>query len=71
MNVSKQYLVPKDGTPLQGLIQDHVIAGAKLLGFFEPAIARSILISALNVGVVQFSTLKPYKLVIKKPELSR
>ena len=27
MNVCKQYLVPKDGTPLQGLIQDHVIAG--------------------------------------------
>ncbi len=26
-NVCKQYLVPKDGTPLQGLIQDHIIAG--------------------------------------------
>ena len=34
MNVAKQYLVPKDGTPLQGLIQDHVIAGMKLLGIF-------------------------------------
>ena len=22
-----QYLVPKDGTPLSGLIQDHVVAG--------------------------------------------
>ena len=30
MNVSKQYLVPKDGTPLQGLIQDHVIAGESI-----------------------------------------
>ena len=27
VNVCKQYLVPKDGTPLQGLIQDHIIAG--------------------------------------------
>lgn len=29
-NVSSQYLVPKDGTPLGGLIQDNVIAGVKL-----------------------------------------
>jgi DNA-directed RNA polymerase beta' subunit len=27
MNVCKQYLVPKDATPLQGLIQDHIISG--------------------------------------------
>lgn len=27
VNVCKQYLVPKDGSPLQGLIQDHIIAG--------------------------------------------
>ena len=27
VNVCKQYLVPKDGTPLQGLIQDHIISG--------------------------------------------
>ncbi|XP_015122909.1 DNA-directed RNA polymerase I subunit RPA1 [Diachasma alloeum] len=29
-NVSNQYLVPKDGTPLGGLIQDHVISGVRL-----------------------------------------
>ncbi|XP_064477096.1 DNA-directed RNA polymerase I subunit RPA1-like [Ornithodoros turicata] len=29
-NVNKQYLVPKDGTPLSGLIQDHVIGGSLL-----------------------------------------
>nr|CAG4649915.1 EOG090X00BV [Sida crystallina] len=28
--VPHQYLVPKDGTPLTGLIQDHMIAGVKL-----------------------------------------
>ncbi len=28
--VPHQYLVPKDGTPLSGLIQDHMIAGVKL-----------------------------------------
>lgn len=30
VNVSNQYLVPKDGTPLGGLIQDHVISGVKI-----------------------------------------
>ena len=30
VNVCKQYLVPKDGSPLQGLIQDHIIAGVKM-----------------------------------------
>lgn len=30
VNVCKQYLVPKDGTPLSGLIQDHVISGVRL-----------------------------------------
>uniref|UniRef100_A0A0A9YLI0 DNA-directed RNA polymerase subunit n=2 Tax=Lygus hesperus TaxID=30085 RepID=A0A0A9YLI0_LYGHE len=27
---SRQYLVPKDGTPLSGLIQDHVVSGVRL-----------------------------------------
>lgn len=29
-SVCKQYLVPKDGTPLSGLIQDHMVSGVKL-----------------------------------------
>ncbi|XP_038067709.1 DNA-directed RNA polymerase I subunit RPA1-like [Patiria miniata] len=29
-NTSEQYLVPKDGTPLGGLIQDHMVAGVKM-----------------------------------------
>ncbi|CAG0917087.1 unnamed protein product [Notodromas monacha] len=29
-NVGNQYLVPKDGTPLLGLIQDHVLASVRL-----------------------------------------
>ena len=27
MSTHQQYLVPKDGTPLSGLIQDHVVSG--------------------------------------------
>ncbi|GAB0098582.1 DNA-directed RNA polymerase [Sergentomyia squamirostris] len=30
VNVPNQYLVPKDGTPLGGLIQDHIISGVQL-----------------------------------------
>lgn len=30
LNVANQYLVAKDGTPLGGLIQDHVISGVKM-----------------------------------------
>lgn len=30
MNVPNQYLVPKDGSPLGGLIQDHIIAGVRM-----------------------------------------
>ncbi|CAO1406865.1 unnamed protein product [Diamesa tonsa] len=30
VNVANNYLVPKDGTPLGGLIQDHMIAGVKM-----------------------------------------
>ena len=30
VNATNQYLGPKDGTPLSGLIQDHIISGVKL-----------------------------------------
>lgn len=30
VNVANNYLVPKDGTPLGGLIQDHIIAGVRM-----------------------------------------
>ena len=30
-STDRQFIVPTDGTPLRGLIQDHVDAGVKLL----------------------------------------
>lgn len=30
LNVGNNYLVPKDGTPILGLIQDHVVSGVLL-----------------------------------------
>ncbi|XP_001602617.2 DNA-directed RNA polymerase I subunit RPA1 [Nasonia vitripennis] len=51
-NVSNQYLVPKDGTPLSGLIQDHMIAGVRLSlrgKFFEKEDYMQLVFSALSV----------------------
>ena len=50
-NVSNQYLVPKDGTPLSGLIQDHIIAGVRLTlrgTFFDREDYMQLLFSALS-----------------------
>ena len=47
---TKQYLVPKDGTPLQGLIQDHVISGVKMTmrgRFFERGEYQQLVYGAL------------------------
>ena len=48
---SKNYLVPKDGTPLQGLIQDHVIAAVKMTlrgRFFSRGEYQQLVFGALN-----------------------
>ncbi|KAJ8721870.1 hypothetical protein PYW08_004272 [Mythimna loreyi] len=50
MSVRKQYLVPKDGTPLSGLIQDHVISGVKMSlrgAFFGKADYQQLVFQAL------------------------
>ena len=70
VNVCKQYLVPKDGTPLQGLIQDHVIAGVKMTirgRFFSKAEYQQHVFSALDdfpgrIKVLPPAILKPQQL---------
>lgn len=50
VNVSNQYLVPKDGTPLSGLIQDHMIAGVRMSirgRFFRKMITNNLFIKPL------------------------
>ncbi|XP_059079806.1 DNA-directed RNA polymerase I subunit RPA1-like [Tigriopus californicus] len=67
-NVCKQYLVPKDGTPLQGLIQDHIIAGVKMTirgRFFNRADYMQHVFSALVDHPGKIKTLPP---TIIKPE---
>lgn len=68
VNVCKQYLVPKDGTPLQGLIQDHIIAGVKMTvrgRFFNREQYQKFVFGALVDFRGRIKTLPP---AIIKPE---
>ncbi|KAG8244811.1 DNA-directed RNA polymerase I subunit RPA1 [Homalodisca vitripennis] len=62
VNVSKQYLVPKDGTPLSGLIQDHVISGVRLTmrdSFFTREDYMNLVFQALSFIHGDIKTLPP------------
>ncbi|EFN67613.1 DNA-directed RNA polymerase I subunit RPA1 [Camponotus floridanus] len=51
-NVCNQYLVPKDGTPLSGLIQDYIIAGVQLTTrgqFFSQTHYTQLVYTALSM----------------------
>jgi len=69
VNVCHQYLVPKDGSPLQGLIQDHVIAAVKMTmrgRFFTRADYQQLVYQALSDQVTKIKTVPP---TILKPEM--
>ncbi|CAH2001255.1 unnamed protein product [Acanthoscelides obtectus] len=62
VNVANQYLVPKDGTPLSGLIQDHMIAGARLSvrgRFFTKEDYHQLVYQALSFKTSNIILLKP------------
>ncbi|OQR80094.1 DNA-directed RNA polymerase I subunit RPA1-like, partial [Tropilaelaps mercedesae] len=61
-SVNEQYLVPKDGTPLSGLIQDHVIGGTLLTmqdKFFNREDYQTLVFSALTFLNRRIETLPP------------
>lgn len=70
VNASYQYLVPKDGSPLSGLIQDHIVAGVHLTirgRFFGRADYEQLVIAAIgtmgkSIRFLQPSLLKPQQL---------
>ena len=65
----RQCLVPKDGSPLQGLIQDHVIAAVKMTmrgRFFTRADYQQLVYQALSDQVTKIKTVPP---TILKPEM--
>lgn len=78
MSVRKQYLVPKDGTPLSGLIQDHVISGVKMSlrgAFFTKADYQQLVFQALanrkgKIKLLPPTILKPVVLWSGKQVLS-
>ncbi|KAH8253394.1 hypothetical protein KR032_005263 [Drosophila birchii] len=78
VNVANNYLVPKDGTPLGGLIQDHVISGVKLSirgRFFNREDYQQLVFQGLshlkkNVKLLPPAILKPTKLWSGKQILS-
>lgn len=60
--VSQQYLVPKDGTPLSGLIQDHIIAGVRLSlrgRFFSKSDYQQLVFQALDHKTDEIKLLNP------------
>lgn len=69
-NVANNYLVPKDGTPLGGLIQDHMISGVKMSmrgRFFSKDDYQQLVYQGLNhkAGHIKFlppTIIKPIKL---------
>ncbi|GBM77438.1 DNA-directed RNA polymerase I subunit RPA1 [Araneus ventricosus] len=67
-SVNHQYLVPKDGTPLGGLIQDHIIAGVLLTKrgrFFPKDQYQQLIFSAMSFFRKRIKLLPP---AILKPQ---
>ncbi|KAL6257208.1 hypothetical protein P5V15_012135 [Pogonomyrmex californicus] len=68
-NVSNQYLVPKDGSPLSGLIQDYMVSGVRLTirgTFFSNVHYRQLVYAALPITQQNLILLPP---TIIKPEM--
>lgn len=69
-NVANNYLVPKDGTPLGGLIQDHMISGVKMSmrgRFFSREDYQQLVFQGLShktgdIKLLPPTILKPFKL---------
>ncbi|KAG8197820.1 hypothetical protein JTE90_020098 [Oedothorax gibbosus] len=69
VGVNHQYLVPKDGTPLGGLIQDHIIAAVLLTmrgRFFTKEDYQKLIYSAMAFHTKRLILLPP---TILKPEM--
>ncbi|KAF5293076.1 hypothetical protein FQR65_LT11068 [Abscondita terminalis] len=77
-HVCNQYLVPKDGTPLSGLIQDHIISGVRLSmrgRFFskydyQQMVYQAVSFKTSNILLLPPALIKPYRLWSGKQVLS-
>lgn len=62
VSVNYQYLVPKDGTPLSGLIQDHIVAATMLSyrgEFFTKSDYQNLVFGAISFTNKPIKFLKP------------
>merc|ERR1719431_1863283 len=67
MSTENHYLVPKDATPLSGLIQDHIVAGVHLTvrgkffekGHYQQLINMSLIDHPKRIKVVPPAIVKP------------
>lgn len=69
VSVCHNYLVPKNGTPLSGLIQDHVISGVRLSlrgRFFNRAEYHQLVLQGLSTIPGKIKLLPP---AILKPKV--
>ncbi|XP_071952689.1 DNA-directed RNA polymerase I subunit RPA1-like [Antedon mediterranea] len=69
-STSHQYLVPKDGTPLGGLIQDHMISGVKMTvrgRFYTKAQYQQLVFNAMTDKSGHVKLLRPA--IIKPKQL--
>lgn len=67
---SEHYLVPKDGTPLGGLIHDHVVGGATLTArdrFFDRADYQELVYLSLHNSLVPRVKLLPPAIIKPRP----
>lgn len=67
---SNHYLVPKDGTPLGGLIHDHVVGGASLTfrdRFFDRADYQALVYQSLHSSLVPYVRQLPPAIIKPKP----
>ncbi|MEE6512584.1 hypothetical protein FKM82_019666 [Ascaphus truei] len=77
-STDQQYLVPKDGTPLAGLIQDHMVSGASMTirgcfftrGEYMELVYRGLTDKSGRVKTLPPAILKPYSLWTGKQVVS-
>jgi len=67
----EQYVVPKDGSPLRGLIQDHIVGGVKLTKrdtFLNRGEIQWLLyVACFNVNIQERLVLPPPAIIKPKP----
>ena len=75
VHANHQYIVPTAGSPIRGLIQDHVLAGVLMTmrdSFFtRPAVSRLVYAALTNYSPLGAATLTEQELVLEVPAVCK